>query len=40
MIMFHGDAMRRLFAIIILLCIVYFLAGWVGVYFDWLTRDT
>lgn len=32
--------MRRLFSIIILLCIAYFLGGWIGVYFEWLSRDT
>lgn len=38
--MFHEDHMRRLFAIIIVLCIVYFLGGWVGVYADWITKDS
>jgi chromosome segregation ATPase len=38
--MFHEDAMRRLFAIIIVLCILYFLGGWVGVYADWITKES
>lgn len=38
--MFHEDHMRRIFAIIIVLCIVYFLGGWVGVYADWITKDS
>lgn len=32
--------MRRIFAIIIVLCILYFLGGWVGVYADWITKDS
>ena len=32
--------MRRLFAIIIVLCILYFLGGWVGVYADWITKES
>ncbi len=31
--------MRRIFAIIIVLCIIYFLGGWVRVYADWITKD-
>lgn len=31
--------MRRLFAIVILLCIVYFLGGWLAVYLQWLPRE-
>jgi len=38
--MFHEVTMRRLFAIIILLCILYFLGGWIGVYANWLTKDS
>ncbi len=32
--------MRRIFAIIILLCIAYFIGGWVAVHFGVLTKDT
>ncbi len=32
--------MRRAFAAIILLCIVYFLGGWIAVYFEWILKDT
>lgn len=38
--MFPEDHMRRIFAIIIVLCIVYFLGGWVGVYADWITKGS
>jgi uncharacterized membrane protein YccC len=38
--MFHEDAMRRIFAIIIVLCILYFLGGWVGVYAEWITKES
>jgi hypothetical protein len=38
--MSHEDHMRRIFAIIIVLCILYFLGGWVGVYADWITKDS
>lgn len=31
--------MRRIFAVVILLCAVYFLGGWTAVYFGWLPRD-
>lgn len=31
--------MRRFFTLIILLCIAYFLGGWIGVYFKWISRD-
>lgn len=31
--------MRRIFAVVILLCIVYFLGGWIAVSFDWLKKD-
>lgn len=31
--------MRRIFAVIILLCIVYFLGGWIAVSFDWLKKE-
>lgn len=32
--------MRRIFAIIILFCIAYFIGGWVAVHFNLLTKDT
>lgn len=38
--MFHEDAMRRIFAIIIVLCILYFLGGWIGVYAEWITKES
>jgi len=31
--------MRRLFAIIILLCMVYFLGGWIGIHLGWLSEN-
>lgn len=31
--------MRRIFAVVILLCIIYFLGGWIAVSFGWLLRD-
>jgi hypothetical protein len=38
--MFHEKSMRRTFAIIIVLCILYFLGGWVGVYSEWISRES
>lgn len=32
--------MRRIFAIVIVLCILYFIGGWVGVYAEWITKDS
>lgn len=32
--------MRRVFAAIILLCIVYFLGGWIAVHFGWILGET
>jgi len=32
--------MRRIFAIIIVLCILYFLGGWIGVYAEWITKES
>lgn len=32
--------MRRVFAAIILLCIVYFLGGWIAVHFEWISSQT
>jgi hypothetical protein len=34
------NPMRRIFAIIILLCIIYFLGGWIAVYFNILKEET
>lgn len=31
--------MRRLFAVVILLCVTYFLGGWLAVYLGWLPKD-
>ena len=31
--------MRRVFAIIIVLCTLYFLGGWIGVHFGWLPKE-
>lgn len=32
--------MRRIMAVIILLCIAYFLGGWIAVYFGWILNET
>lgn len=32
--------MRRIFAIIIVLCILYFLGGWVGVHAEWISKES
>lgn len=32
--------MRRILAAIILLCIMYFLGGWIAVYFGWILKET
>ena len=31
--------MRRIFAIIILVCIIYFLGGWIAVWLEWFKKD-
>ena len=31
--------MRKLYALIIFVCIVYFVGGWVAVFFNWVSRD-
>jgi hypothetical protein len=38
--MFHEDSMRKIFTIIILLCIGYFLGGAVASYRHWISKDT
>ena len=32
--------MRRLFAVLILCCIAYFLGGWIAVYFGWMPKES
>ncbi len=32
--------MRRVFAVIILLCVTYFLGGWIAVYSGWILQET
>jgi len=31
--------MRKIYALIILLCTFYFIGGWIGIKFEWVTRD-